>query len=124
MTEENNIKGNTAKFAIMDDGNKDLFHDLFYSPEAERVTLRELEQRTIHAENLAIKASNDAAVAAGEAERAGKELRLAEDYLRTCKSINDEIKRNTRQTNVYCCIAAIACLATVIVIALMYLWGR
>lgn len=108
----------------MADEEKSLFHDLFYSPEAERVTLRELEQRVIHAEDMSIKASNDAAVAAGEAERAGKELRLAEDYLRTCKSINDEIKRNTRQTNVYCCIAAIACLASVIVIALMYLWGR
>lgn len=124
MTEENKLKGNTAKFSIMDDGNSALFPDLFYSPQVERVTLRELEQRVIHAEDMSIKASNDAAVAAGEAERAGKELRLAEDYLRTCKSINDEIKRNTRQTNVYCCIAAIACLATVIVIALMYLWGR
>ena len=101
---------------------KTLVHDLLNSPEVERVTLRELEQRVIRAENLAIKASNDAAVSAGEAERAAKDLKLAEDYARTCKSLSAEIRQDCNRTNIFCGIAAACALLVVIILAFTFLW--
>lgn len=119
---ENQDTGGLKWLADHDTKNPDLLKELFDSPEVKALRLSEVEQRAIHAENIAVKASNDAAIAKENSEKCSSMATHAQDYTRICKSLNTEIAHNTRQIRIFTTFAMICNIIAVVVLLIAWLW--
>lgn len=87
--------------------NSALFHAMFDSKEVAAYRLQEVENKATKAEQTAIKASNDAAMANEKADRCNSNVVKAQDYVRMSKAINADIERYSRLTRIFTTISVV-----------------
>lgn len=101
--------------------NSALFHAMFDSPEVSAYRLQEVENKATKAEQTAIKASNDAAMANEKAERCNGNVVKAQDYVRMSKAINADIQRYSRLTQYFMTVGVICNLIVLIMVVIWFL---
>ena len=101
--------------------NSALFHAMFDSNEVAAYRLQEVENKATKAEQTAIKASNDAAMANEKAERCNSNVVKAQDYVRMSKAINADIQRYSRLTQIFTTIGVVCDLIVLIMVVIWFI---
>lgn len=123
MSSEDSLQdtGGLKWIADHDTKNSALFHAMFDSPEVSAYRLQEVENKATKAEQTAIKASNDAAMANEKAERCNGNVVKAQDYVRMSKAINADIERYSRLTRIFTTISVVCNFLVLVIVVIWFL---
>ena len=101
--------------------NSALFHAMFDSKEVAAYRLQEVENKATKAEQTAIKASNDAAMANEKAERCNGNVVKAQDYIRMSKAINADIEHYSKLTRIFTTISVVCNFLVLVIVVIWFL---